>query len=310
MEHLTALRVFRNVVHLGSFARAARQLQVSPAAVSKNVSELESHLGVRLLNRTTRRMSLTEAGTLYYEQVCRILDDLDEAGRSLACMQVRASGVLRVSAPMSLTLTRLSAAIPAFLQAYPELSLDLHLEDRRVDIIQEGFDVAIRGTDHLEDSTLVARPLTVLPHVLCGSPAYFQRYGMPDTPDSLLNHNCLRFTLSGHADEWTFHRNGQTVRVPVRGRYQVNSSLAVRDALRAGFGLSLVPRTYVEEDLAQGRLRTALNDWAMVDTYIYAVYPSRRHVAAKVRAFVDFAIGELQSDAYRGPVLTMDKSSS
>jgi len=293
MDHLTALRVFRNVVELASFAQAARQLGLSPAAVSKNVSELESHLGARLLNRTTRRMSLTEAGQRYYEQISRILDDLDEAGRSLGPMQTQPCGVLRVSAPMSLTLTRLSAAIPRFLQAYPELSLDLHLEDRRVDLIQEGFDVAIRGSDSLEDSSLVARPLTLLPHVLCGAPSYFARNGLPADPGALRGHNCLRFTLSGHADEWAFHRDGHTVRVPVRGRYQVNSSLAVRDALRAGFGVSLVPRTYVEEDLAQGRLHTVLDDWTKVDTYIYAVYPSRRHVVAKVRAFVDFVAGEL-----------------
>ncbi|MBO9357422.1 LysR family transcriptional regulator [Bordetella petrii] len=293
MEHLTALRVFRNIVQRGSFVQAARHMQISPAAASKNISELESYLGVRLLHRTTRRISLTEAGTLYYEQVSRILDDLDEAGRSLAPMQAQPSGVLRVSAPMSLTLTRLSAAIPAFLNAYPGLTLDLHLEDRRVDLIQEGFDVAIRGTDHLEDSSLVARPLTVLPHVLCGAPAYFNAHGVPDTPDALLRHNCLRFTLSGHADEWTFRRKGQTARVPVRGRYQVNSSLALRDALRAGVGLSLVPRTYVEDDLAHGRLRAVLNDWTMIDTYLYAVYPSRRHVAAKVRAFIEFIIAEL-----------------
>ncbi len=303
MEHLTALRVFRHVVQLGSFAQAARQLRLSPAAVSKNIGELETHLGARLLQRTTRRMSLTEAGSLYYEQISRILDDLDEAGRSLAPLQTGPSGVLRVSAPMSLTLSRLSAAIPAFLQAYPDLSLDLHLEDRRVDIIQEGYDLAIRGSDQLEDSSLVARPLTVLPHVLCGAPAYFQRHGEPDTPQALRSHNCLRFTLSGHADEWTFRRHGQTLRVPVRGRYQVNSSLAVRDALRAGFGLSLVPRTYVEDDLAQGRLRAVLNDWAMVDTYLYAVYPSRRHVAAKVRAFVDFVRAELQ-----GPDTSLPRS--
>ena len=293
MDHLTALRVFRNVVEFASFAQAARQLGLSPAAVSKNISELESHLGARLLNRTTRRMSLTEAGQRYYEQISRILDDLDEAGRSLGPMQTQPSGVLRVSAPMSLTLTRLSAAIPRFLQAYPELSLDLYLEDRRVDLIQEGFDVAIRGSDNLEDSSLVARPLTVLPHVLCGAPSYFARNGLPKSPDALREHNCLRFTLSGHADERAFHRDGQTVRVPVRGRYQVNSSLAVRDALRAGFGVSLVPRTYVEEDLQQGLLHTVLDDWAKVDTYIYAVYPSRRHVVAKVRAFVDFVAGEL-----------------
>ncbi|OZI72764.1 MULTISPECIES: LysR family transcriptional regulator [Bordetella] len=293
MDHLTALRVFRRVVELTSFAHAARQLGLSPAAVSKNVGELEAHLQVRLLNRTTRRMSLTEAGALYYDQIVRILDDLDEAGRSLGPMQSRPSGVLRVSAPMSLTLIGLSEAIPRFLRAYPDLSLDLHLDDRRVDIVREGFDLAIRGSDRLEDSNLVARRLTLLTHVLCGAPSYFEEHGVPASPEELQAHNCIRFSLSGHADEWVFERAGQSVRVAIRGRYRVNSSLAVRDALRAGFGVSLIPLTYVRQDLAEGRLRTVLDDWSMVGTYIYAVYPSRRHVAAKVRAFVEFIVDEL-----------------
>ncbi|SDM29114.1 DNA-binding transcriptional regulator, LysR family [Modicisalibacter muralis] len=293
MDHLTALKVFRQVVELGSFAGAGRHLGLSPPAISKNISELEAHLNVRLLHRTTRRMSLTEAGALYYARVVRILDDLEEADGSLGPLQQTARGLLRISAPMTLTLTCLSTAIPKFLSRYPELSIDLHLDDRRVDIVRDGYDIAIRGSDKLEDSSLIARKLMSLTHVVCGAPAYFERRGIPATPDDLRDHDCVQFTLSGHASEWEFNAAGRSVSVPVDGRYKVTSSLAVRDALCAGFGLSLIPWLYVREDIEQGRLRTVLDDWSSVETGVYAVYPSRRHVVAKVRAFLDFLDAEL-----------------
>jgi len=280
-------------VEQGGFASASRQLGLSPAAVSKNIAELERHVAARLLNRTTRRMSLTEAGTRYYEQVARILDDLQEAEQSLGPMQREPAGLLRVSAPMSLSLLRICPAVPAFLERHPQVSLDLNLEDRRVDIVKEGFDLAIRGTDRLEDSSLVARKLMTLDHVLCGAPSYFQRVGVPASPEVVRGMERVQFTLSGHADEWVFTRAGQTQRVPVNGRYKVSSSLAVRDALRAGFGVSLVPRVYVQDDLDRGALQAVLPDWLPVETYVYAVYPSRRHMVAKVRAFVDFLVEEL-----------------
>jgi DNA-binding transcriptional LysR family regulator len=255
---------------------------------------LEAHLGVRLLNRTTRRMSLTEAGALYYDQIARTLDELEEADNSLGPLQQTPRGLLRISAPVTLTLlTPLSTAMPRFLERYPELSLDLRLDDRRVNIVEEGFDLAIRASDSLEDSSLVARKLMTTPHVVCGAPAYFQRTGIPETPDDLRTHNCIQFSLSGHADEWEFRRGGTSVRVPISGRYKVTSSLAVRDALRAGFGLSLIPLIYVKDDIAQGLLGTVLDAWSAVDLSVFAIYPSRRHVVAKVRALVDFLVDEM-----------------
>lgn len=296
MDRFTALNVFRQVVDLGSFAAAARHLGLSPAAVSKNIHELEAHLSVRLLHRTTRRMSLTEAGSRYHEQVVRILDDLQEADGSLGPLQTTPRGTLRVSAPMSFSLIRLAQAIPRFLERYPELSLDLQLEDRRIDIVKEGFDLALRGSDRLEDSSLVARELMTLHHVLCAAPEYFARHGVPEDPDDLRRLECVQFTLSGHAGEWSFQRAGQQRRVPVRGRYKVNSSLALCAALRAGHGVSLVPEIYVREDLARGSLQAVLRDWTPSETRLYAVYPSRRHLQAKVRAFMDFLVQELGAE--------------
>lgn len=294
---MTALKVFRQAVELGSFAEASRQLRLSPAAISKNINELETRLSIRLINRTTRRMSLTEAGTLYYQRIVRILDDLDDADRSLGPLQHQPSGLLRVSAPMTLTLTRLSAALPAFLDRHPHLSLDLQLEDRRVDIVKEGYDLAIRASDNLEDSSLIARKLMTLRHVVCAAPGYFERHGMPQSPPEIARHNCIQFTLSGHVDEWLFRKAGRSVRVPINGRYRATSSLAVRDALRAGFGLTLIPWLYVKDDVAAGRLQIALDDWSSVETSIYAVYPSRRHVVPKLGAFLDFLVAELRDEA-------------
>lgn len=254
MDRLTALEVFRHAAELGSFAGASRHLGLSPAAVSKNIGELEAHLGVRLFHRTTRRMSLTEEGSLYYERVVRVLDELEDADGALSAMREVPRGLLRVSAPMTLALVRLSSAIPEFLSRNPELSLDLQLEDRRVNLVKEGFDIALRGSDHLEDSTLIARKLMTLDHVVCGAPAYFERAGVPASPEELPRHACVRFTLSGHANEWTFQKGNRSIKVPVQGRYKVASSLAVRDALRAGFGLSLIPRIYVEEDTRRGSI--------------------------------------------------------
>lgn len=290
MDRYTALQVFRHVAELNSFVAAGRRLALSPAAVSKNISELEAHVGARLINRTTRRMALTEEGKTYLEHVVRALDALADADQALFPGKREPSGTLRVSAPMTVTLTRLATRIPEFLARHPALTLDLHLDDRRVDLIREGFDLAIRGSDQLEDSGMVARQLGVMTHVLCAAPAYFEAHGTPQTPSDLKAHNCVRFSLSGHADLWEFSKDGRTERIAVSGRYAVTSSLAVRDALRAGFGLSLVPHPYVDDDLRTGRLVPALSDWRTIETTLYAIYPSRHHLAPKTRAFVDFLV--------------------
>lgn len=292
MDRLTALQVFRTVAELGSFAAAARRLGFSPAGISKNIAELEKHVGTRLINRTTRRMSLTEAGRIYRDHVVRGLDALADADLALDSTQADAVGILRVSAPLTVGLTRLTSAIPGFLERYPNLKLDLHLDDRRVDIVRDGYDVAIRGSDTLEDSSMIARKLTVMKHVLCASPAYFRAHGKPVVPGDLRSHQCVRFSLSGHADVWEFHKGQQTHPVSVNARYSASSSLAIRDALRAGFGISLMPYPYVADDLKSGLLQPALVDWDTVETTLYAIYPSRALLAPKVRVFLDFVIDE------------------
>lgn len=296
MDRYTALQVFRQVAESGNFAEAGRKLDLSPPAVSKNVAELEAHLGVRLINRTTRRMALTEEGKTYLEHIKRGLDALIEAEAALSPAKSSPVGTLRVSAPMTVALVCLSEAIPDFLARYPDLSLELHLDDRRVDIVREGFDLAIRGYSSLEDSSLIARKLGVMQHVLCAAPAYFKTHGKPQAPSDLKALDHIRFPYGGNADVWGFTRDGQSERIPVKARYSVSSSLAVRDALRAGMGVSLIPLPYIVKDIREGRLETALTDWATAEITHYAVYPSRQHVAPKIRVFLDFLVQHFGRD--------------
>ena len=233
-------------------------------------------------------MSLTEAGKRYHERISQVLDDLSNAELSIGPLRQMPSGVLRVSAPITFTLTRLPAILADFLRDYPAVSLDLHLDDRRVDIVKEGFDVAIRGSDRLDDSSLVARRLMNLKHVVCATPAYLERFGTPLLPDDLLRHELIQFTLSSHAGEWIFEKGGLVSRVPVNGRLKVTNSLAVREALRQDFGMSLIPEVYVRDDLRTGKLVAVLGDWSPTLASMYAVYPSREYLLPKVRAFVDY----------------------
>lgn len=294
MDRFTALRVFRGVAELGSFAEAGRKLGLSPPAISKNVAELEAYLGVRLIHRTTRRMALTEEGKTYLEHVSRGLDALIEAETALSSARSLPIGTLRVSAPMTVALIRLSEAIPEFLSQHPDLRLELHLDDRRVDIIREGFDLAIRGYSNLEDSSLIARKLGVMSHVLCASPSYFAAHGKPQTPSDLTKLDQIRFPHGPNADIWEFRKDERIERIRVAARYSVSSSLAVRDALRASFGVSLIPRQYVEKDLLDRRLETALDTWNTAEITHYAIYPSRQHLAPKIRAFVDFLVRQFE----------------
>ncbi len=290
MDRFTALRVFKRVVELNGFTAAARDLGLSNAAVSKNVNELEAHLGARLLTRTTRRMSLTEAGEAYYHRCVRILEDLEEADTVVTSMAAAPRGVLRVTAPMSLGLVRLSGVIPRFLARYPEVKIDLNLDDRVVDLIDGGYDIALGTRSTLQDSSLVSRRLGPLPRVVCATPDYLEHHGVPETPQDLAHHRCLLFSLMHSPREWSFERQGTRETVHVDGPYSVNSSLTIREALLQSVGITLIPRAYVEDALANGTLVTVLDDWQPSEQSVYAIFPSARYLSPKVRAFIDFLV--------------------
>jgi DNA-binding transcriptional LysR family regulator len=286
MDRLTALRVYRRVVELGAFAAAARDLGLSKAAISKNVSELEAHLGVRLLERSTRRLRVTGPGDAYFRRVVRILDEIEEADLEASEQAAAPRGLLRVSAPMSFGLLRLSPLVASFLGAHPAVEIDLVLNDRAVDLLEENFDVAIRGGD-LADSSLVARRLTGLRRVLCAAPGYLAARGAPLRPADLAAHDCLVYSLSRAPRDWRFDGPNGAETVRVSGRYAVNSSIALRDAAEAGAGLALLPRFAAEEALAAGRLVAVMELWRAPDSALHALHPNRRYVPPKVRRFID-----------------------
>ncbi|MBI1250962.1 MAG: LysR family transcriptional regulator [Alphaproteobacteria bacterium] len=287
MDQLTALRVFRRVAELGGFAAAARDLDLSNAAVSKNVRELEEALGARLINRTTRRMHLTEAGAAYLAKTRAILDQLSEADAAVADAGAAPRGLLRVAAPMSVGIAHVAPAAAAFLQAYPDVRLELSFDDRAIDIVEGGFDVAIRGAARLKDSSLIARRVGGLDRVVCAAPAYVKRRPQPKTPADLSAHDCLIYTLSSAPRRWTFTRKGKGQSANVAGPLSVNNSLALAAAARAGLGVALVPHFAAEGDLASGALVRLLPDWACEPAALYALTPRHRQAEAKVRLFID-----------------------
>ncbi len=288
MDQFTAMKVFRRVIELEGFSAAARDLRLSNAAVSKNVSELEVDLGVRLLTRTTRRLSVTEAGEAYYRRCVRVLDELDEARDEVSALAHTPRGTLRISAPVSLGLMHLAPAIPKFLELYPALKVDLVLNDRVVDLVEEGFDLALRGGGELSDSSLVARKLAPIRRVVCGAPAYFQRRPVPKVPSDLRDHECLVYSLSSSPKQWSFRHDGSDLSVRVDGRYQVSNSIALKQALLAGLGLGLVPTFVVGPELRRKQLRAVLTRFQTAPQSLYAVHPHRQYVPHKTRSFIDF----------------------
>ena len=287
MEELHGMSFFIKAVESGSFTAAAEAMGISPSAVSKQISRLEDRLGVQLLNRTTRKLGLTEAGATFYERSARIMQEVEEAEALVTTLHKAPRGLLRVSAPMLLGQMHVAPATAEFLTRYPEMRLELNFIDRTVDLIEEGIDVALR-LDELPDSTMVARRLAPHRRVLCGSPAYFERRGVPKTPADLARHNCLTYG-SGHPNRaWFFKDEKGRHPMEVHGTFQTNNAEALRQAVLGGLGIAMLPTFLVGSDLSAGLLRPILSDYVSADTVIYAVYPQHRHQSPKVRAYVDF----------------------
>jgi DNA-binding transcriptional LysR family regulator len=290
MDRVLTLTVFRRVAELHSFSAAARDLGLSNAAVSKHVAVLEDRVRARLLQRTTRRVSLTAAGAAYLERCARILDELADLDEGATGKEARLAGTLRVNAPLSFGLLHLAPLLPRLLARWPELEVDLTLTDQLVDLAEEGADVIVRVTRTLADSaTLVGQRLASVDYAICGSPGYFRAHGVPRTPADLAEHNCIVY---GSA-EWTLARGDRTHRVRVSGNLRINNSLAIRDALLAGLGISLMPRFYVDELLRRRRLRSVLDDHVVPPAHVHALYARHRQTSARIRGFVDFLREEL-----------------
>jgi DNA-binding transcriptional LysR family regulator len=288
MDSLTDIAVFVHVVDAGSFTAAAEKLELSKPVVSKYVTRLENKLGARLLNRTTRRLSLTEVGRVFYERSQQGLREIEEAEAEVTHLQSMPRGVLKLNSPMSFGILHVAPALQDFLSSYPELSVDISLDDRRVDLVEEGFDLAIR-IGELPDSSMVARRLGPCRHVVCGAPDYFKQHGVPTTPEDLREHNAITYKYQDSPREWHFiSPTGAAMHVPVSGSIQMNNSLGLREALLRGAGVTLTPSFVVGKDITEGRLQAVLTNYKAREVSIYAVYPERRHLSPKVRAFVDF----------------------
>jgi DNA-binding transcriptional LysR family regulator len=299
MDKLAALTAFRKVAELGSFSAAAEALDTSHPAVSKQVRALEASLKTTLINRTTRRLALTEAGRAYLERATRILDDLADADLALASRQAMPHGRLRVNAPMAFGTLHLADALPGFMRRYPGVEIDLVLNDRQVDLIDEGFDVGLRIVRELPDSTLVARHIAPMHLALCAAPSYLREHGAPAHPQELARHNCLLYSLADERAEWRFvDAAGKTASVVVRGSLAANTSVALRSAALAGLGLTLSSTFIVGADLATGQLLPLLPGWTSPPRQLYALYPHSRHMSPKVRAFVDYAVDLFATPAW------------
>ncbi len=287
MDRLAAMQAFVKVVELGSFSAAADQLDLSKSAVSKMVRGLEDHLGARLLNRTTRRLGLTEAGGRYVEEVGRILADLAEIEAATAEQRAVPRGRLKVNAPMSFGLLHLAPLLPGLLQAYPELTVDLTLNDRVVDLIDEGFDVALR-IGRLRDSSLIARKLCEVDVILVASPEYVSTAAPLQRAGDLARHHALLYAYGPLRDEWRLEVDGEVVDVPVRGRLRANNGEVLARAAVDGLGIALVPDFIAQPHLARGGLVRVLTSVSGGRLPVHALYPGNRHPLAKLTAFVDY----------------------
>jgi len=287
MDELSGMELFIKVVDANSFTEAAKMLGITPSAVSKQITRLEDRLGVQLLNRTTRRIAMTDVGAAYYERCVRIMAEVQEAEAVVSNLYTKPRGLLRVSVPVILGQLHFAPAAPLFLTENPEVQLELIMNDRYVDLIEEGFDLVVR-IDELPDSSMVAKRLAPNRRVVCAAPRYFEAHGSPETPDDLMRHNCLTYGPHYPHKEW-FFKTGDTRRaVRVSGNFQTNNAQALRIAALGGLGLALLPTFIVGNDLRQGLLRPVLSQYVSSDTAIYALYPHSRHLSPKVRAFVDF----------------------
>lgn len=295
MDLLSSLKSYSQVVESGSFARAAERLSLSTTAISKHVADLEAHLQTRLLNRTTRKLSMTESGQAFYGRCVQLLLDLEEAEEEAAGAAGIPRGTLRLTASVNFGVRQVAPAIAAFSMRQPELKFDVQLSDRVVDLVEEGFDLTIRiGRPGSEN--LVVRRLGEIHLILCASPEYLKLHGTPATLDDLTQHNCFTYEYSMPRSQWRLRdAEGMEHAVQVSGSMHSNNGDLLAEAAAYGGGIVLQPDFIVGEYLQSGRLVTVLPEYDGMSLPIYAVYPSRKHLSAKVRVFVDFLVAHFAS---------------
>jgi len=297
MQDLERMAIFARVVETKSFSAAARRLGLSKSLVSKHVSQLEKSVGARLLNRTTRNMSLTEAGAVFYDHCARIVEELEEAKLAVGRLHSVTRGVLKLSASVAFGTLHIAPALPEFLARHPEVSIDMVITDRFVDMAEEGYDLAIRIAKD-PGQNLVARRLAGVNRRMCATPEYFARRGVPRVPEDLLQHNCLTYTHFNPQDPWRLQGPTGEISVPASGNLRLNDDEALAQAVLGGLGVGLLPTFIIGQELQSGRLQAVLSEYVALERQIYSVYLPNRHLSAKVRAFIDFLLARFGPEPY------------
>ena len=293
---LSLMKTFVRVVEAGSFSTVAAQTGSSQPTISRQVAALEAHLGSLLFQRTTRSLTLTDDGRVFYGHATRSLESLSEAESAVGKRQGRPTGTLRLACAVVFGRLHVIPRLPRFMQRYPDVDIDLLMNDGFSDLVEEGIDLSIR-VGEVTDSNLIARKIGVTRRVLVAAPDYLQRAGVPQTPQELQDHSCIVYSRLASGTNWTFDTPDRPLQVPIKGRYRVNNTEGVRAAVLQGLGIGYVPVWhFVEREIEQGRLVALLTDWVAPPQPISAVYPSRRYLAPKVRAMVDYLADELSLD--------------
>ena len=297
MDKLTGLKIFSAVAHLGSFSAAARELNISRAMASKYISDLEANLNARLLNRTTRKLSLTEVGQAYFEKIDTVLAEIEEADRSVMELQTEPRGTIKIMSPPSFGSFHLARAISGYKDTYPKVKIELILTDGMPDLFEVGVDMAIQ-LGEIEDSNVIARKISSSRLVICGSPDYFKKHEPPETPEQLKQHNCLKLIQSFPISDWRLNIKGKETRIEVAGNLKSNMADSLRIAALNGCGLIQLPSYMVGLDIKSGRLLPVLEKYEPDKLPIYALYAHRKYLSTKVRTFFNYIQDYFQSPPY------------
>jgi len=295
MDTITGMQTFAAVAAHGSFTEGAKRIGISTKLASKYVGQLEERLGAQLFHRTTRSVTLTETGSSYYERCLPLLEQFDELEGLVQEKQSELAGRIRITAPTGFGSRQLVRMLQPFQTAHPNVSIELHLSDHHVSIVEEGFDLAIRF-GALKDSSLVARKLMNMRIVYCASPEYLKKFGKPNEPAALTTHNCLLQVTSGNSDHWEFKNKEGTYSIPVTGNFRANSPLAVANMAAGGLGIGRVPLYTIEPFIKDKRLQLIFEEEEFKVLGLYAVYPPSRHLTARIRALIDHLASEFQTD--------------
>jgi DNA-binding transcriptional LysR family regulator len=297
MDKVMSMRVFSAVAKNGSFSTAAKKLSISKAMASKHVQNLESSLGVRLFNRTTRKLNLTDVGSAYYDKVDNILTDIDETELAISQLNSEPKGTLKIMAPPSFGAFHLSRALSVYLRKYPDVSTVIELNNRMPDLVEDGIDLAFY-LGELDDSSFVARKIASTRRVICASPYYLKQNGTPQTPDDLAKHNCMIYAPNTVLSEWDFINNNVKIKVKISGDIQCNDGDALRIAAIQGCGIAQLPTYMVGLDIQSGRLNALLEEYEPEKLPIYAIYNHRKYLSAKIQTFIEFMYELYQPEAY------------